>query len=152
MDNTVEAYLHLVVMKNKIELAEEILQDNVCDVNSRDWKGYTVLHHAAKNNNVEMVKLLLTYGVGFDIGNNFGKTAKELTVCPDIIKLLDSIEKLFDDVRNVFTEKTVDIKIITHVRNSNNETLLLFAVKSKDCELDVIKWLVENGADINATD
>lgn len=50
------------VNEGKIDLVREILKTDASCVHAVDQDGYTPLHRACYNNNVEMAKLLLKYG------------------------------------------------------------------------------------------
>lgn len=120
-------------------------------INTRDNQGKTLLHHAVKLNEISIVQLLLENGAIFDAQDKLRKTAKQLTKSQKITKLLKSIEKIFKNVDNIYQEiDTVTVQIILNVRNDRGITLLHKAAESG--KLDTVKWLLDHGAEVNATD
>merc|ERR1711911_313225 len=78
---------------NKISCLQ-ILLDNEANPDLKDEEhGQTVLMHAAKNNNVDIIAELLINGADLNILNNAGKSASQLAQennSQDVAKLLKS--------------------------------------------------------------
>lgn len=60
--------------ENKLEVLEEVIAKKPSIVNVTDSDGYTPLHKACYNNNVEMVKLLLRHGANLEARTELGWT------------------------------------------------------------------------------
>lgn len=57
--------------EGKIEIVKHILKANANCVNAKDEDGYTPLHRACYNNNIEMAKLLIQYGADVNALTDF---------------------------------------------------------------------------------
>ncbi|OUM62550.1 hypothetical protein PIROE2DRAFT_61815 [Piromyces sp. E2] len=75
-----ESLLMAAILNSSIdsELFKKLIKVG-CDVNAQDNEGNTPLIHAVKKENIEIVKLLIQYGVIKEMKNNNGKTAKDFT-------------------------------------------------------------------------
>ncbi len=67
--------LHWAVAQNYEELVQELLTTYKLDLNVQDNEGNTPLHHAARNGNISVIKLLLAAGACLDNNNYDGYTA-----------------------------------------------------------------------------
>ena len=70
--------------------------------------GDTLLHIAAKNQNIEIVQLLLKHGADVDLENNKRKTAKQCSRNNIISNIID-LQKKIDD-HHKLTEKSLEIE------------------------------------------
>ena len=82
--NTGNSYLHKAVIDNYPEIVKYIL-DKGADVNKQNDNGDTALHIAAKNDNVEIIELLIKNKAALDIPNKEGVIPFEL-FSPDVKK------------------------------------------------------------------
>lgn len=73
--------------------AIETIISNGIDVNSKHkMNGWTALHWAARRNNVEAVKILMSNGAKVDIENNEGKTPGQVAADENVRNILGSTE------------------------------------------------------------
>ncbi len=96
------------IIKQYINHVIGLYEDNYYEVflNKKDSNGNTALHYASMNENLEVVTVLLSYGVDFEIKNSGNLTAKDevqrlkqmridkIGNFDDIINLLQSYEDL----------------------------------------------------------
>ena len=66
------------------------LIEDCVGVNQQDQYGYTLLHHAADRDRVELARLLLERGASKAIRNKDGRTAAQLATSPEMKALLGS--------------------------------------------------------------
>lgn len=57
--------------EGKIDIVRTILKANPNCVNAKDEDGYTPLHRACYNNNIELAKLLIQYGADLNAQTDF---------------------------------------------------------------------------------
>ena len=114
----------------------KFLIDYGANVNAKDDNdGYTPIHWAAKDGNVEIAKLLIASGAKIDVKDNDGDTPLHeaaYSVQLDIVKLL------------IDSGATIDIK--------NNKDMTPLHIAASQNEYKVVKCLVENGAQIDPKD
>jgi len=120
------------------------------DVNAKNKTGESPLHNAAKwNKNVEIVKLLVALGADVNARDNNGKTSLDGARQGRNIAVIEYLTKLStsstgkSEIDNFCAKNGTDIKKI----DVNGDTLLHKAV---DTSLLVIKYLVSQGANVNA--
>ncbi len=118
-------------------------------VNVRDNQGNTLLHYAAENGYLDIVKFLLQHGAIFNSENKFKSTPKEFTSNKNIVGLLSSIDEIFKYTNHIH-QTQVDMKIITNVRNDKGMTILHAAVEEGNNHIVVA--LLKAGANIDAED
>ncbi|KAJ8985213.1 hypothetical protein NQ317_018242 [Molorchus minor] len=93
----------MVCCCNKLHQCAELLLDNGADINCRDGKsGRTALFHAAENQDLEMVLLLLSYGADTKVKNFFGTSPHDA---------MYEIE-ISDDIRYAILGKSVKRKVV----------------------------------------
>lgn len=104
------------------------------DINAINHSGFTPLHYAVWDGNRASVEFLLAQGADAFLKNSNRNTALHFAIEIGHITLVPILIK------------SIDLK----ARNSEGLTALHIAVMDNDLEL--IKFLLNNGADINATD
>ncbi|WP_319803449.1 ankyrin repeat domain-containing protein [Wolbachia endosymbiont (group B) of Aporia crataegi] len=162
-DNYGYTPLHVASFKDHLNVVEKLL-DRGTDINAKDndgltplelannegrseivvflisYKneyGYTLLHYAAKNNNSDLVDLLLTKGADINAKDNSGNTPLHLATLNGKLQV---VKKLL--------EKGADINAKD---NSGNTPLHLATfMATLNGELQVLEKLLDMGADINA--
>lgn len=75
-----ETALSIAVSYKNIETVK-ILLDSGAKINVQNWSGYTPLHEAVRNKDIDMIKLLLKYKASTTITDNRKQTA--LDICED---------------------------------------------------------------------
>lgn len=108
----------------------EFLDKKNADLMAVNDKGENALMLAARNGHIDTVNYLLARGIRTDLLNNQSKTAFQLALESSQLK----IAELF----------------ITHCTVQEKNQALFDAVIRKD--LEVVQWLVEQGASLSATD
>ncbi len=111
-------------------------------------QGYTPLHHAVQTGNINIVKLLLKHGANINV--NAGNCKRALDVAVDvgnveIIRLLLENGAESDFTNNTGCTNIIDADIVgcTHLH---------FAAEHGYAYIEVIKFLLEKGDNINVTD
>lgn len=105
------------------------------DINVLDERKETLLHKASRNNNYEVVDLLISLGVSVDSLNINGDTALHFAVK---LKNNDIALKLILDGANVNVQ--------------NKKMVAPLHLASTNCDLNIINILINHGARINITD
>nr|WCB86978.1 CPPV167 ankyrin repeat protein [Cooks petrelpox virus] len=157
----------LITMSNDIIQMElniaNMLLSRGARVNEKDFMGCIPLHHAAMYGNNSMVKLLLQHGADTSIKSRIKYNAFNYAVASGNIDVVKLITLYFDDY------KSDNISIIKAVNNQSIKVLrflledLKLNVNTKKDNLtplhnmvnisynpDILKTLLENGADIEA--
>lgn len=93
------------------------------NINITDKYGNTLLHKASSNANIELIKFLIENGININAQNNNGNTALFLL-----------LQTLFNTDKNMINMIKCNILLLTASTNAN---------------IDLIKFLIENGIDIN---
>jgi hypothetical protein len=77
--------LHLATIQGSYDLVREMLQSGLVDVNAKDRRGWTAMHHAAVKGDREMINLLKSYGGDPTILNHrSGNVADLLNLCSPV--------------------------------------------------------------------
>ncbi len=111
--------IRMINLKYEITFIENVLKNNKCDLNKTNREGLTPLMICCKNDNYEMVQLLLKYGVDIDIKDSLGQTAKDYCLYnEELIKLFDenSMKHNPQKLVKILTNFTEDkpMKFTTH--------------------------------------
>jgi ankyrin repeat protein len=161
--------LHLAAKEGETD-AVKFLVKKKSNVSAANGRGDTPLHLAAKNGKLEVVKYLVKKGADIKILNKSeaGKTALHVAACEDN---LDIVKYLYENggqkicKRNKYTDKTPlhlaasagKLEIVRYLAEKVNvdicdvkgNTPLHYAVSEMvNCNSDVIKCLIEIGADM----
>ena len=108
------------------------------DANAHDAEGWTALHIAARNGNVEIARLLLAQpGIDVNVKNKWKSTPLMLAAG---VGHLEVVELLLGHA-----DTKVDLQAAYYGRTALIEAAL-------NGHLDVVEKLVAHGADVNATD
>ncbi len=103
-------------------------------ISTRDRNGFSLLTSAIMSNNVELVKTLLDKGVRLDLNS-------ELDGCV----FMEAIQEGKDEIVKELIERGLDV----NQKNEKGESLLLRACSYDYWEADVVKKLIEYGADVD---
>ncbi|KRX95030.1 Tankyrase-1, partial [Trichinella pseudospiralis] len=162
--------LHIAADRDALELVELLLVRGA-NINLFDGEGQTCLHRCAKKGLVAMCKLLLDRGIDASLVNLHGLTARQLAVGmtvqvleehPTVVnrRTRESLEH-----RLLEASKAGDLEMVKVVLNESDDKQSL--INCRDVEgrhstplhfaagynrLEVVKFLVQAGADIQAKD
>jgi hypothetical protein len=125
------------------------------DVGATDAKGYTALHHAAEQGDLDIVKALVGVDAAMAGTTAAGDTVLSLAVRSNSEDLL---EYLLDEVKLPTDERAVSRCVIEGwlwplkmlVAHGGKVTDKHLAVAVKCGQFEMVKWLVEHGCDVNA--
>jgi ankyrin len=123
--------LHCTARLGNMEIAV-LLLDYGATIDLPDATGSTPLHIAVLEHQVAMVKLLLERGAAFNIRNRLGKTPFEI-----------ASERRFADLMKIMLSRRQRVNEL----NDDGYSLIHYAVI--DGDVDMVKWLAANGADLN---
>jgi len=158
--------LHEASRNNHIEVVK-LLLDNGIDLNLRNSNGRTALHEACRNNHIEVFKELINRGADIHITDNYNENPLNYSISNhhfEIIKIIldkginfsnKDLSLIFlmaindgdiDLIKTLIHKGTIDI----NYKDEYSGTYLHFAISNNNFE--IVKLLIENGADINAMD
>lgn len=129
-----------VIPPERNMVGDRVFNDHILDV------GASALLRAAWGGDVEMVELLLNHGANVHIPNGRGATPVLAAVSNPGTRIEDRAE---DEIIATL-ERLVAAGGSLEDRNKMDQTALHLAVRGN--MLDVVRWLVGNGADLNARD
>jgi ankyrin repeat protein len=142
---------------DSIKIMEDMLSKNKDLIDVKDVNGYTPLMHAVGNQNINTIKFLLNNGAGRFIADNEGSTALDyakINENQEIINLLTISEFVRNDGSPEKIKMMQDMVKNGQIANVNVKDATWFDntalhMQSLNGTLDAMKWLVDNGADIN---
>ncbi|MCX8065158.1 MAG: ankyrin repeat domain-containing protein [Candidatus Hydrogenedentes bacterium] len=162
--------LHLAVEMGKRDIVEYLI-DRGANINARDINGMSPIHYAVKISDIKIVESLLNKGADIEIldRNRFTPLLFSISVGEDEVSKyiierganLEAKDKNGNGVLHLCAEKgklelvkfvfeksggKIDINNV----NRKKETPLHIAVRNN--REDIVKYFVDNGADINAKD
>lgn len=130
LDKENHRFIHFAAKSNRLDLVKFILLKGAnVNISTKDKR--TALHFAVRSENLEMVKCLVVNGV--DV--NF------CAWCWDA-PLVNAVDLLNYEIIKYLVENGADVNII----DSSYKTPLTTAI-IKDCNLDLIEFFLENGAE-----
>lgn len=145
---------------NYNSIAEKVLAKKVVNANESGLNG-PALHHAAGNNNMELVKILLKYGADKNRKNSKGKTAADIakeSSHQEMALFLEGKEPneysntIFGAAKNGNLAKVKELiakgENVNAAENGSTFTPLIYA--SESGHLEVVKELIKAGANVNA--
>ncbi|MDR2806579.1 MAG: ankyrin repeat domain-containing protein [Puniceicoccales bacterium] len=162
-DNTI---LHEIILceGDISDIVEQLIRQGA-DINAQNKYKNTPLHYAVLVGNIEMVKFLVEHGANINITNKKEKTPLDLaekeqnrTICDYLEEIIKNKEEIFKNLDRINVQELEKMnKAIKHnspnvakLSNEKGETLLhRMAGMGK---LDVVAYLLKQGADINAQD
>ena len=169
-DKVGDTPLHWAALKGNIDIARHLIE-NGADVNIKDNAGWTPLHRAVRVTKYDIVKLLIEFGADPFITDNDGKTPLDICQNDDIRSLLEkymeeyhSIQEkikrnessIFDNdlLDSAYYNNLIEVKKCVYsgnydinVQDDKGYTPLMYAIMNHN--LNMIEFLVENGADVN---
>lgn len=128
LNNSKESPLIIAVKNNNNKLALELLKDPKVNVKATDSMGNTALHYAR---NEEVIEKLVVRGADINAKNTFHLTT------PLMYASATNLPKI--------VSKMISLHANAAAKDKDGENALIYAVLS-ECNLDIIKILVKNGA------
>ena len=138
------APLHWASQSGHVEFAELLIQ-NGADVASRNNKGWTPLHSAALQGHLDIVTLLLNCGADRDIRNHDDKTPWDLASDHGKLEVANFLSLSATSPDGVLDPSASSVNPHEDVQHS------LFSA-SENGQFDVVRSLLEHGADVDETD
>ncbi|XP_028417938.1 uncharacterized protein LOC114542630, partial [Dendronephthya gigantea] len=141
------------ITEGKLEIIKYLVE-NGSDVNGEYTDGWTVLHYAVSKGTLEMVKYLVEKGADVKGKNTDGSTILHTAVTKgtlDIVKYL--VEK--GAAVNAINSKNTNGSTVLHSAVAKAQILTggqFYTVLFTESKLDMVKYLVEHGADVNGKD
>ncbi|GKU07694.1 ankyrin [Fusarium langsethiae] len=128
------------VKKDQVDIVHALLEYGA-DVNSHDVHGNSVLNIAIQTGNAKQVKLLLEKGA---------QTKPATILCTTILEYTINKKRL--DILRQLIAAGVDLGLA----DAQNQPILIKVIRNpvlkKDDKLEVLRMLIDNGADFDATD
>jgi len=154
-----------LVLNNK-EIAVFLIEQ--MDIHLADQNGDTLLHHAARNNNINLVEILLDHGADVNAKNNYGSTALDLAIRfssrnPQLHQLLISRGAVRNEKSNqetIVKDRPTESEVLTELKTFleaggdiehyyyNKMTALHRAAQNGHG--DIVAFLLLKGANVNA--
>jgi ankyrin repeat protein len=125
--------IHWAASLGDVSIVASILGKNT-NINARNSGGGTPLYIAVYNNNKPMAELLLSQGANTDIADNNGTYPWHIAAFQGYLELM-----------KVLRIKVSDIDCKT----SNIDKYTALWLASQEGKLETVKWLIDDGADIN---
>jgi len=140
-NNYIRTYVLLsyAVSIDNIKIVELLLKNNI-NVNLKDDNGLAPIHYACETDgeevNISILKLLIKHGANVNVKNNEGQTPIFSAI---YMNKMDKVKLLIMKGANV------------NVENYEGITPLHEAVMDNDINVSIVKLLIQNGANLNAT-
>lgn len=133
------------IARGRLDLAEILLQLGADPLKAENRDSQSALEVACETGNLDAVKLILKYHPNIDLARSFPYTLRDPLACAIRSQNLELVRFLVDR-----TKHTLNVGD-SYGRTKLHYLVELFEVFSKE-KLDIIKILVENGADIHKED
>lgn len=153
--------LHLAIDQSHLDIADLLLK-NGASVNVLDGLGQTALHRCARDDNEQACRLLLSYSIDTSIISLQGFTAQQLA-SDNVRNILKNPPDTIDlEVQLLEASKTGDLETVQRIVLNNPLTVncrdldgrhsspLHFA--SGYNRIAIVEFLLENGAEVHASD
>lgn len=152
--------LLIAVRNNQLASATAIANKDSSSINIQDFYGWSALHYAAKNNNTDLVKLLLEKGADAFVKNKDGQTAVDYSTDVTTKNVLLEHQIKIEQENDIFYAiQSNNFKRFQQLLNDptqrekkyTNQTPLLYCLISKKQE----QWALEciqQGADLNVVE
>ena len=145
-----ETPLYQAARNGKVAIAR-LLIDHGANLHSADSNGWTPLHAASQRGHLGVVKLLLRRGADVDVLNKANKTAAELALENGKAEVAKFIAEYKADanIRNKIRSTTLDTAQYGADEDGKDEGKASLHAAAEEGNIDIVKSLLERGADIN---
>lgn len=137
--------LHIAVIKDKLETVKYLVEHGA-DINLKDARGWTPLHYAVERR-LRLVRYLVEHGADLEAVNNHGETPLICAVQGERVSSLP-YHWYWDDDKIV--KYLVEQGANLNAKDANDRTPLYYAIDNPIGIIDV-KYLIDHGANIYAT-
>ncbi|GHM57939.1 MAG: hypothetical protein sL5_00360 [Candidatus Mesenet longicola] len=93
-----DSLLHLAVSNGDSEAIDYLIEEKIFDINSENSYGYSLLHIASKEGNVEVIERLLHKGAAIDESEGCGRTPLQIAGINGNLGAVESLLKVGADV------------------------------------------------------
>ncbi|VVC31093.1 Putative transposase IS4/IS5 family,Ankyrin repeat-containing domain,Ankyrin repeat [Cinara cedri] len=121
--------------KGRIRAVKDLVEKKGANVNAKDEYGYTALHEAAEENQMEVVKFLVANGADVNARNNEG-----------ITPLRDVAYEGHKEIAEFLVANGAKVNV------ADNKKVTPLHMAAYEGHEEIVKLLVANGADSNAAD
>lgn len=139
---------HSIAREGNLNKMRSLVQ-NRADINKKDVNENTPLHYAVQYGHISVIRLLLESGAIYNTKNKESKIPLQLTENSTIKNLLNSVAKLFIDVRagnhKQVAELIIKEKTIINAKEDGGSSFLHWAAHNGHSS--IVKLLLESGAD-----
>ncbi len=153
-----ETALHIAAREGYSNIVNILLksgsQVNTQDDSGYEPTGYTPLHEAAKFGHVDILNILLEYGADVNLRTVNSRSPLYLAVYNNNVEIIDILSKpLFEAVEAGRLDKIQILEDdIVSVDLKNSEGMSLVAISAEKGYIDIVKYLLANGATLNTID
>lgn len=163
-----KAPLHYFAEKGNFEMVKYLVEKGA-DIHMKDAIGKTPLHYAAKEGHLQIVKYLVEKGADPEIKDYDGKTPLHYAAEGghlEIVKYLVEEEEVEVDEKCLYEAAyygrlnvvkylleetdTSEWMVPNTLDEALHEAAAYKSIEDNDCKLDVVKYLIKKGADVNS--
>ena len=146
LTNKDEILLFLAIYKDDFEEMRRLIK-NGTSINKRDDDGFTPLFYACISESIQEIKWLIENGANVDLADDEGYTP--FSFCVGLLneQEIDKEEKeCIEKILKLLIKGGANVNVYEHYDN----TALEIAAGTPDIDIEVIKLLIINGADIHS--
>ncbi|ORX49345.1 ankyrin [Piromyces finnis] len=129
--------LFMAILKNNIEIAKLLLNTGKVEMNHKNKEGDSEISVACKNNNGEMINLLIKYHSNINNINNNGLYPVHIA---SINNTLDSLKALCTNNASIDVYNTIGNKCFSLACINNNSNIIDYLIKNYDIDYNYINY------------
>lgn len=126
-----------------VKVIDALWSSGFRDINAQDHAGFTALIYASENGYFNAVSALIDYRADVNLFNNYGETAL-MGVCTMALGVYLDNKDQYDNIAELLLDADAD----PDVTGENAKSFPLFAASAIN-KPDIVKLLLDNGADVN---